>query len=98
MFNTKRVYMQSLFEVLEKKEVKTTKKTFRSERDEVMSKIYSCYEENFAATKSILKKYPVSKIAYFLSHIKTPELYYVLEECGRKNNVGGYLTNLSYKK
>lgn len=95
--------MQEIKEIISTKITKNPqKKLFRSEREELIESIYEVYLHNFADMKPLYKEYPIKKIIFFLSHVKTSELYYVLSQCKemavKKYLVGGYLTNLSHKK
>lgn len=54
--------------------------------------------EAFKKTRAFLAEMPVSRFCYFLSHVKTGDLYYVASMCRDKHNrgesIGAYVMSM----
>lgn len=59
-------------------------------------------QERFKKSKKFIKKMLPSTVAYFVSHIPTNDLYYVLsvvkDKSFRNESVGAYIVSLNYVK
>jgi Mg/Co/Ni transporter MgtE len=59
-------------------------------------------QERFKKSKKFIKKMSSSTVAYFVSHIPTNDLYYVLsvvkDKSFRNESVGAYIMSLNYVK
>jgi len=59
-------------------------------------------QERFKKSKKFIKKMSPSTVAYFVSHIPTNDLYYVLsvvkDKSFRNESVGAYIMSLNYVK
>ena len=59
-------------------------------------------QERFKRSKKFIKKMSSSTVAYFVSHIPTNDLYYVLsvvkDKSFRNESVGAYIMSLNYVK
>lgn len=59
-------------------------------------------QERFKKSKKFIKKMLPSTVAYFVSHIPTNDLYYVLsvvkDKSFRNESVGAYIMSLNYVK
>ena len=59
-------------------------------------------KERFKRSKKFIKKMSPSTVAYFVSHIPTNDLYYVLsvvkDKSFRNESVGAYIMSLNYVK
>ena len=59
-------------------------------------------QERFKRSKNFIKKMSPSTVAYFVSHIPTNDLYYVLsvvkDKSFRNESVGAYIMSLNYVK
>lgn len=59
-------------------------------------------QERFKKSKKFIKKMLPSTVAYFVSHITTNDLYYVLsvvkDKSFRNESVGAYIMSLNYVK
>jgi Mg/Co/Ni transporter MgtE len=59
-------------------------------------------QERFKKSKKFIKKMSSSTVAYFVSHIPTNDLYYILsvvkDKSFRNESVGAYIMSLNYVK
>jgi len=59
-------------------------------------------QERFKKSKKFIKKMSSSTVAYFVSHIPTNDLYYILSDVKdksfRNESVGAYIMSLNYVK
>lgn len=86
VFLTKKKNWKRYVEFLKENKIKDTKEN----------------QERFKKSKKFIKKMSSSTVAYFVSHIPTNDLYYVLsvvkDKSFRNESVGAYIMSLNYVK